>query len=99
MNVSLYEAAAALTASARWQDLIAQNLAASTIPGFKKQNLSYSAIASGIMPSPTTNVTGKPLAYSIPQTSVSTDYQQGSLKLTNVNTDIAIVGYEMANFK
>jgi len=39
MNVSLYQAASAMTANSRWQDMISQNLAAGSIPGFKKQEL------------------------------------------------------------
>ncbi len=91
MNVSLYEAAAALTASAHWQDIISQNLASSTIPGYKKQDLSYSAVSSGMMSSPTNGV-GKNQLFAIPQTATSTNFQQGALKLTSVETDVVIIG-------
>src|SRR5207245_1130113 len=43
VNVSLYQAAAAMNANARWQEAISENLASSSIPGFKKQNLSFDA--------------------------------------------------------
>ncbi|MDW8345178.1 MAG: hypothetical protein RMM51_11920, partial [Verrucomicrobiae bacterium] len=34
MNVSLTQAAAGMTAVARWQEVIAQNLAGAVVPGF-----------------------------------------------------------------
>ena len=81
MNVSLYQAAAALNANDRWQEVISQNLAAGTVPGFKKQELSFSAIAAAqgqnsVMPS----------------TRVVTDFQQGQVRPTGVLTDVAIEG-------
>ena len=33
MNVSLYQAAAALNANSRWQEMISENLASSSVPG------------------------------------------------------------------
>ena len=47
MNVSLYQAAAAMNAQARWQELIAENLAASSVPGYRKQEVSFSSVAAG----------------------------------------------------
>ena len=44
MNVSLYQATAALNADTPWQDVIAENLADSSIPGARKQEISFSAI-------------------------------------------------------
>jgi len=50
MNVSLYQATAALNVGARWQDVIARNLAGSSIPGARKQEISFSAIPAGKPP-------------------------------------------------
>ena len=47
MNVSIYQAAAGLGAANQWQDVLAENLAASSIPGFKWQELSFSAVSHG----------------------------------------------------
>ena len=44
MNVSLFQAAAAMNANSRWQEVIAENLASSSVPGFKKQELSLAAV-------------------------------------------------------
>ena len=81
MNVSLYQAAAAMNASARWQDIISQNLASSSVPGFKKQDITFSAVQAahgqgGLMPT----------AQSV------TNFQQGQIRPTNVPTDVAIEG-------
>ena len=40
MDVSLYQAAAAMNATAKWQDLIAENMAAASISGARKQEMS-----------------------------------------------------------
>jgi flagellar basal body rod protein FlgG len=81
MNVSLYQAAAALNANARWQEIIAQNLASGSVPGFKKQDLSFSAIAAAYAPQMV-----------MPSASVSTNFQQGQIRPTGVPTDVAIDG-------
>lgn len=88
MNVSLYQAAAGLNANARWQELIAENLASSSIPGFKKQELSFAAIQGGLMPVPATGSQN----YAMPRATPTTNFRQGELKPTRVNTDLALSG-------
>jgi flagellar basal body rod protein FlgG len=43
MNVRLYQAASALGASERWQEVVSENPASASVPGFKNQALSFSA--------------------------------------------------------
>ena len=81
MNVSLYQAAAALNANARWQEIISDNLAASSVPGFKKQELSFSAVAAAVAPQ-----------VMMPSARASTNFQQGQIRPTGVPTDVAIEG-------
>jgi flagellar basal-body rod protein FlgG len=88
MNVSLYQAAAALSANARWQELIAENLAASSVPGYKKQELSFAAIEAGMMPAPTTG----PQRFALPRAAAVTNFTAGELKFTGVKTDVALEG-------
>ncbi|MFO1476601.1 MAG: flagellar hook-basal body protein [Verrucomicrobiota bacterium] len=88
MNVSLYQAAAAMNAHARWQDMIAQNLAAGTAPGFRKQEISFDAIQAGINPS---TAPGAP-SYVIPAANVSTSYEAGETRATGNLTDLALDG-------
>lgn len=87
MNVSLYQAAAALNANARWQELISENLSSAMIPGFKKQELSFSAVEAGLAPS-TIGAT----RFALPVAGLATNFQQGEVKYTGVNTDVALDG-------
>lgn len=90
MNVSLYQAAAALNANERWQELISQNLASAMIPGFKKQDVSFSSVEAGLMqPTASPGASGH---YSLPSANTATDFQQGELQSTGVNTDLALEG-------
>jgi flagellar basal body rod protein FlgG len=87
MNVSLYQAASAMSANARWQDVVSQNLASSSVPGFKKQDLSFSAVQAGLLK---TAHGSTPM--SLPHAQSATNFQQGESRYTGVNTDVAIDG-------
>ncbi len=89
MNVSLYQAAAAMNANARWQETIASNLAASSVPGFKKDAVSFSAIEAGMMP--VEGPDGR-LPFQLPMATSGINYQSGEIRHTGVNTDAAIDG-------
>jgi flagellar basal-body rod protein FlgF len=89
MNVSLYQAAAAMNAQARWQDLITQNLAAGFVPGYRKQDISFSAVQAGAAPG-AANLGG--LQYSIPSASAATNFQPGEIRATGNSMDFAIEG-------
>jgi len=90
MDVSLYQAAAAMNASSRWQEVISENLAAGQIPGFKKQDLSFNAVQAGFMGS-ASGVAAAKLS-TMPLASTSTNFQAGELHSTGVATDLAIEG-------
>lgn len=85
MNVSLYQAAAALNANSRWQEIISNNLAAASIPGYKKQEVSFAAVQSGL-------AAGRANPLAMPHASGSTNFRQGDLKATGVDTDVALEG-------
>jgi flagellar basal-body rod protein FlgF len=89
VNVSLYQAASALNANERWQEVISENLAASSIPGYKKQDLSFSAVQSGVM-QPTAS--GKAPAFTLPRITSATNFQPGELQPTGGKTDVALDG-------
>jgi flagellar basal-body rod protein FlgG len=90
VNVSLFQAASALDANSRWQEVIADNLASSSVPGFKKQQLSQAAIQAGLMtPSGARNAAQY---FSVPQSSLSTNFMAGEFKYTGNTTDVAIEG-------
>jgi flagellar hook-basal body protein len=86
MNVSLFQAAAALNANSRWQEVIAENLASSSIPGFKKQDISFSSVQSGLFHP------GEGAGVVMPRASVATNFQIGALKFSGGPTDVAIEG-------
>ena len=85
MDVSLYQAAAAMNATARWQDLISDNLAAASIPGARKQEISFSAVQAGM------NEAGK-ANYSIPTVTSVTNFKTGELCATRNPMDFALDG-------
>ena len=89
MNVSLYQAAAAMNANSRWQEVIAENLAGSTVPGSRKQDVSFSAVSAGIAPT-TAGLNGS--TYVMPATTARINFQQGTIRPTGLPTDLAIEG-------
>jgi flagellar basal body rod protein FlgG len=90
MDVSLYQAAAAMNASSRWQEVISENLAASQVPGFKKQDMTFSAVQAGFMGSTARGVGSK--RSEMPLAGTSTNFQSGELSPTGVPTDLAVAG-------
>lgn len=92
MNVSLYQAAAGMKATSRWQEVIAENLSSSSIPGYKRQNLSFNAVEAGVMAGSSTTVAGGNRHYAMPSGSVGTDFQAGELKPSGGPADVAIDG-------
>jgi flagellar basal-body rod protein FlgF len=90
MNVSLYQAASALNAMDRWQETIAENLASSSVPGFKKQDFSFAAVQAGLHPVP--GGPGASRAVLISGGQASTNFQPGDFRITGVKTDLAIDG-------
>jgi len=86
MNVSLYQAAAAMNAHARWQDMIAQNLASASVPGYRKHDISFQAVQAGTIPGSTPNPVYVPAGMD------SINFSQGALRPTNGPTDFALQG-------
>jgi flagellar basal-body rod protein FlgG len=85
MNVSLYQAAAALDANSQWQDVIADNLASSGVPGFRKQMLATAAAQAGL-------TTSSSAVFSLPKTSTSISFEPGEMQYTGDNNDVGIDG-------
>ncbi len=87
MNVSLVNAAAAMSANARWQEVISENLSASSVPGFRRQQVSFAAVEAGVM-------RNDPLMqhWSLPKVTNSTSFARGQLNRTSGPYDVAIEG-------
>ena len=89
MDVSLYSAAAAMNATERWQDLVADNLSSSSLPGARQQEISFTAVQAGLSSSaPGTAGTG----FEIPFAGATTNFSQGELKATGEGLDMALEG-------
>jgi flagellar basal-body rod protein FlgF len=89
MNVSLYQAAAAMNASARWQETISENLAAGPVPGARKREVSFSAIEAGLA----SGVANMPASrYLIPAANSSTNFLQGEVRASGAPLDFALDG-------
>jgi flagellar basal-body rod protein FlgG len=90
VNVSLFQAASALDANSRWQEVIADNLASSSVPGYKQQQLSLAAMKAGLMPAHGDK--NLPQYFTVPQATTTTNFSPGEMKYTGDNTDVAIEG-------
>lgn len=88
MNVSLYQAAAAMNANSRWQEVIAENLAGSSIPGARKLDISFSGVPTALGAA----LPGNAGSQVMPSSTTSINFQQGTLRPTNLPTDLAIEG-------
>ena len=89
MNVSLYQAAAAMNANSRWQELISDNLADCSVPGARKQDISFSAVEAG-MPGGRLGLGGE--RFVMPAARASINFTQGEINPTGVSTDFAVDG-------
>ena len=92
MNVSLYQAAAALNANARWQEMIAENLAASSVSGFKNQEMSFAEVQAGLMPATAGGSLGGARNFTLPKGIQTTSFLPGEMKRSDSNTDLALQG-------
>ncbi|MCC6233769.1 MAG: flagellar hook basal-body protein [Verrucomicrobiales bacterium] len=92
MNVGLYQSASALNANARWQEAIAENLASSSVPGFRKQDLTFGAVEAGMLGDFTVRNPQGPQHFSIPNSQNVTNFRPGELRFTGQTTDIGIQG-------
>jgi flagellar basal-body rod protein FlgF len=89
MNVSLYQAAAAMNATSRWQEMISDNMADSSVPGARKQDVSFAAVQAG-MPSGQLGLNGE--RFVMPAARPALNFEQGENNPTGVSTDFAVDG-------
>jgi len=89
MNVSLYQAAAAMNANSRWQELISDNLADCSVPGARKQDVTFSAVEAGLA-SGQAGLNGE--HFVMPAARASINFRQGEINPTGVTTDFAVDG-------
>lgn len=87
MNVSLVNAAAAMNANARWQEVISENLSASSVPGFRRQQMSFSAVEAGVMRNDPSLQ-----HWSLPKATNTTSFQRGELYRSDNPLHVGIEG-------
>jgi flagellar basal-body rod protein FlgF len=89
MDVSLYQAAAGMSATAQWQDLIAENLSAASVPGARKQEVSFSDVQAGMA----ANLSeGEKSSYYTPSLNKVTNFEAGEMRATGNPMDFALDG-------
>jgi flagellar basal-body rod protein FlgF len=92
VNISLYQAASALNANSRWQEVIAENMAASSVPGYKRQDVSFQAIQAGMVPPGSDTASAQQNVWAMPQGVTQTSFAPGEMRFTGVDTDVGISG-------
>lgn len=92
MNVSMFNAAAAMSASNRWQELVAENLAASAVPGYKKRELTFEAVRAGSTTPAGQEANAAVPYFQFPKAVSATNFTPGGMRQTGVATDLAIDG-------
>lgn len=92
MNVSLYQAAAALNANSHWLDVISENLASGSVPGYRKQTLATEAVQAGLMPVDGAGSAGASGHFTLPKATDSTSFKTGGTQYTGDDKNLAIDG-------
>jgi flagellar basal-body rod protein FlgF len=89
MNVSLYQAAAAMNANARWQETIAENLASASVPGARSRQVSFSAVEAGLVRNTAFSTATRSL---IPVANTGINLLPGALQSSPSQLDFALEG-------
>ena len=89
MEVSLYQAAAAMNATAQWQEMIAENLTTAQISGGRKRDISFADVQAGMDPNASS---GTQSGYFIPTAQAVTNFQPGEIHVSSNPMDFALDG-------
>ena len=92
MNLSLYENASALRGLEQYQNIIANNIAASHVAGFKKVAVSFEAIEGGEIARSTHDRLKNEMPGSFPVMKNQVDYHEGEMKETGNPMDMSLRG-------
>ena len=92
MIEGIYNSAAALSSLEKCQEVISQNLAASTVAGFKKSNFAIESDPQKKTQFAPDGITAARHSGGIPTRTTSINFSQGDLKNTDSPTDFAIEG-------
>lgn len=93
MNIASYRGAASLAAYEKWQEVTSQNIAASSMPGYKKSEVSFDSVAGDVLRLGQQSGSIKNDSQGImPRVSIQTNFTQGELHRTGSDLDFAIQG-------
>jgi len=92
MEIGIYKGAASMAALEKWQEAISQNIAASSVPGFKKTQVSFSAIESDLTSLSEGSKASDRVSGSMPQATPGINFSQGKLSPSDNELDFAIQG-------
>ncbi len=91
MNIGIYQGAASLAALERWQGIISENLAASSVPGFKKTEATFASVLGGTIGGGSDR-TDKTSESVMPRAVSRINMQNGQLRTTGAEFDFAVEG-------
>lgn len=92
MNIGLYQSAASLQALERWQETVAHNVAAGSVPGYKRAEIEFSAAPAGrTRTDPADALTDERRALA-PRARGEINFEQGELRATGRDLDFALQG-------
>ena len=92
MNVAIYKGAATLAAFERWQETTAQNIAAASVPGFRRVTASFSGVLADASRSGQNSALGKDARSIMPKVEMKIDLRPGEIRNTGEDLDFAIQG-------
>jgi flagellar basal body rod protein FlgG len=93
MNITSYRGAASLAAYEKWQAVTSQNIAASSMPGYKKSEVSFESVSGDILRLGQQSGSANNEAMGVmPKMGTQTNFSQGELHHTGSELDFAIQG-------
>lgn len=92
MNVSLVQATAAMQAQQRYQEVLADNIASSSLPAYRKHDMSFAAIQAGVIGNKTNNTFSASTPVSLPRFTSTTNFTPGNTVFTGVETNMSLEG-------
>jgi flagellar basal-body rod protein FlgF len=92
MQVGMYNGAASMAAYEKWQEAISQNISESSLPGFKKTEVSFSTMDGGSAAVGASESDSNRIHTAMPTASPSISFAQGQLSHTENDLDFAIQG-------
>lgn len=92
MNVAVYKGAASLSAVEHWQETTARNIAAASVPGYRRTTTSFSGVLADATRAGQSGGFGKDAAGIMPKIETKLDLRMGEIHNTGEELDFAIQG-------